>query len=250
MPETTRHAIVTSAASGIGRALVMELRSRGVTVTGLDLRPSDTTDHVVDLLAEDLGTLANDCPAWDMLFHAAGAAADAAPEVILTLNTLVPCLLTEALMLKAKAEASVLAVASVSAHLAAFDEATLAEAARLSPQDVPAFVRAQALDGPLAYRLSKRVLRDWARDMAASQTDIRVNTVSPGPVKTPLWERARAASPTAGDMFLTHVPRVPTPDALAPAMVALCGPEFFWLNGVDVPLDGGLQARLIQEAKQ
>ena len=249
MPEACRQAIVTGAASGIGRALVIALRANGVAVTGLDRAPSDTTDVAVDLCTSDLARLASDLPAWDMLFHAAGLAADAPPPLILGVNAVAPRLLTGALAPSAREGAAVLAISSIAAHLTTFSAQLLARAARLAPEAVDAFVKEQALDGPTAYRLSKRMLRDWARAQAAGKDPIRVNTVSPGPVRTPLWERARAASPRAGESFLKLVPHVPAPAEIAPAMIALCSPAFFWVNGVDVPLDGGLAARLIQESE-
>jgi 3-oxoacyl-[acyl-carrier protein] reductase len=83
--------------------------------------------------------------------------------------------------------------------------------------------------------LCRQLAQEWAAD------GIRVNTVSPGLVRTPLSEpiyrneeilRARKAAVPAG--------RIGTPEDVARAIVFLAGPGADYTTGVDLRVDGGL----------
>ncbi|NQY60140.1 SDR family oxidoreductase [Cognatishimia sp.] len=250
MADAARTAIVTGAGSGIGQAVSHCLKDRGYTVITIDKVASEHTDFVADLTrTEDIERVSAALPEWDVLVHSAGVGTDAPPVLILGLNVVVPRILTQAIAGRAKHGAAVLGIASVAAQLSEFDEAIVSYACGLELQDVAAFADEHALTSPLAYRLSKEALLFWMRSEAASDAPYRVNCVSPGPVATPMWDRVQTTAPDATAMLKDTLAEIPTAAQIAPAIVELCSPNFFWVNGGNLPLDGGLGARLALKKK-
>ena len=88
--------------------------------------------------------------------------------------------------------------------------------------------------------LCRQLAQEWAAE------GIRVNTVSPGLIRTPLSEpvyqdvellRRREAAIPLG--------RIGTPDDVARAIVHLLSPEGSYMTGIDIRLDGGLGDRVL-----
>jgi NAD(P)-dependent dehydrogenase (short-subunit alcohol dehydrogenase family) len=79
-----------------------------------------------------------------------------------------------------------------------------------------------------------------AREVAAR--GIRVNAVCPGVVQTPMVERYFAAAPGSEERFLAAEPvgRFGTPEEIATAVVWLCSEAASFVTGVALPVDGGL----------
>jgi 3alpha(or 20beta)-hydroxysteroid dehydrogenase len=92
-----------------------------------------------------------------------------------------------------------------------------------------------------AYTTSKWALRGLTQACAVElgQSGIRVNAVHPGYVETPMTAGAPAAF-RAANIAVTPLGRAGRPEDLAPLMVFLLSEESAYINGVDVPVDGGL----------
>ena len=90
-----------------------------------------------------------------------------------------------------------------------------------------------------AYTASKGAVlalsRAWAADLI--RLGIRVNTLAPGIVETPMTEHINGE-------YETTLPlgRPATAREVAAVAVSLAGPDLSYLNGVVVPVDGGLTA--------
>jgi NAD(P)-dependent dehydrogenase (short-subunit alcohol dehydrogenase family) len=108
-------------------------------------------------------------------------------------------------------------------------------------------VNAKGMPGFVAYAATKAAVRNFARGMSAelAPRGIRVNTVSPGPIGSPLWgkvgltaEQAKAA----GEQIVKDVPagRFGTPEEIADAVVFLASDESRYVVGADLYVDGGL----------
>lgn len=71
---------------------------------------------------------------------------------------------------------------------------------------------------------------------------VRVNAVMPGGVNTPLvdqWLRIyRGHAPTEADL---NNPALAQPDQIASVIAALASDEMNWVNGVELPVDGGFR---------
>jgi NAD(P)-dependent dehydrogenase (short-subunit alcohol dehydrogenase family) len=96
------------------------------------------------------------------------------------------------------------------------------------------------------YSASKAAVRSFSRNWILDLKDrgIRVNTISPGPVKTP--GLLRIAPPEHSDQllaqFASQIPlgRVGTPDEIANAVLFLASDESSFVNGIELFADGGL----------
>jgi len=107
----------------------------------------------------------------------------------------------------------------------------------------------------LAYATSKGAIHALTRAMAvdSAKDGIRVNSVSPGSIRSPMLEfAARSLTPEGGDWEETlagfgraHVAgRVGTIEEVAGLVSYLVGPESGFSTGSDFAIDGGLRAKL------
>ncbi len=100
-----------------------------------------------------------------------------------------------------------------------------------------------------AYSASKAALLMLARALAVSLADdgIRVNAVCPGPIaSTPLWQGVLARNPDIVpeeykkmNMAVRPIKRLGTPEEMAAAALFLVSPEASYITGVALPVDGG-----------
>jgi NAD(P)-dependent dehydrogenase (short-subunit alcohol dehydrogenase family) len=100
-----------------------------------------------------------------------------------------------------------------------------------------------------AYSASKAALLMLARALAVSLAGdgIRVNAVCPGPIdSTPLWQGVlardpgiEAASYAEMNRNVRPIKRLGTPEEMARAALFLCSPENSYITGVALPVDGG-----------
>jgi NAD(P)-dependent dehydrogenase (short-subunit alcohol dehydrogenase family) len=102
------------------------------------------------------------------------------------------------------------------------------------------------------YPVSKEVLLLWtlraAQDPLFKSRGIRVNAVSPGPVETPILTEFRQVLGDARvDSDIGRVGRAGTPPDIAPAILFLCSDGARWINGANLPVDGGLEASINAE---
>ncbi len=83
--------------------------------------------------------------------------------------------------------------------------------------------------------LCRQLAQEWAGD------GIRVNTVSPGLVRTPLSEPIyRDEEVLRARMDAVPLGRIGTPEDVARAIVYLAGPDAAYATGIDLRVDGGL----------
>lgn len=98
------------------------------------------------------------------------------------------------------------------------------------------------------YNASKAAVRSfarsWANDLRARR--IRVNTLSPGPILTPLVHELQGGSDEAVKGFAawaaenTPVGRIGVPEDIARVVGFLVGPDADYVNGIELFADGGL----------
>jgi len=104
------------------------------------------------------------------------------------------------------------------------------------------------LPGNVPYAAAKAGLMAAARALAVEVGDrgIRVNSVSPGTIQTPMLERALTGmNPGAADDFRERVRganalgRIGEPREVADVVVFLCSPQASYITGEDIVVDGG-----------
>jgi NAD(P)-dependent dehydrogenase (short-subunit alcohol dehydrogenase family) len=97
----------------------------------------------------------------------------------------------------------------------------------------------------MAYVWAKRgVQRLVQRDaIALGRRGARVCSLSPGIIDTPMGRQEAAARPT-NDILVQHTPlgREGQPEEVAAAVAFLLSDEASFINGIDVPVDGGVVA--------
>lgn len=235
----SRRILVTGSASGIGAALAARLRASGETVIGLDRAAGEVICDLADPAAIAAAAAGIEGP-LDGIAHVAGLPGTAEPARIVAVNCDAPRLLTECLSDRLAPGAAIVAVASVTAARCPLDDAAkdswLAQAA--AARTLPA-------DGKTAYEWSKALLIRWAQHAAAALRPraVRVNTLSPGPVETPIladFEASIGADRIAAAAALTG--RHARPDEIAAVAQFLLGPDASWINGTDIKADGGYHA--------
>jgi len=97
------------------------------------------------------------------------------------------------------------------------------------------------------YAATKAALRSFARSVAAELVElgIRVNTVAPGPIETPIFGRTglpkEAIEEFAKDV-LSKVPmkRFGKPEEVAGAVAFLASSDASYITGVEINVDGGM----------
>ena len=112
----------------------------------------------------------------------------------------------------------------------------------------PLLAAHQVPDGE-AYPLSKELLLLWtmraAHQPLFKDRGLRVNAVSPGPVTTPILKEFRQifGDPRVDD-DIARVGRAGSAPDIAPAVLFLCSDGARWINGANLPVDGGLEASI------
>lgn len=107
----------------------------------------------------------------------------------------------------------------------------------------------------LAYATSKGAVHALTRAMAVdcAKDNVRVNSISPGSIRTPMLEfAAREMTPAGGDPEETlkgfgaghPLGRVGTIEEVAELVAYLAGPRSAFSTGSDYAVDGGLRAQL------
>jgi NAD(P)-dependent dehydrogenase (short-subunit alcohol dehydrogenase family) len=101
--------------------------------------------------------------------------------------------------------------------------------------------------GFVAYSASKSGILGLTRSAAlefASQ-NIRINTVCPGYIETPLWQKYIDEDSSVKDTITNRQPigRLGTANEVAQAVVWLCSEASSLITGVALPLDGGFTAQ-------
>jgi NAD(P)-dependent dehydrogenase (short-subunit alcohol dehydrogenase family) len=120
----------------------------------------------------------------------------------------------------------------------------IAHSARIAPEGSLTFVSGALSQRPAAgaalISAINAALERLSQGLALEMAPIRVNTVSPGPVDTPMWDRY---GPEMKKKFLegaaSHVPlkRVAQPEEIAEIVLFFMTNRF--ITGTVVPLDGG-----------
>jgi 3-oxoacyl-[acyl-carrier protein] reductase len=251
MVERRQTAAVTGAASGIGSACARAFAEAGYRVALLDVNGAGAQSCAEALVADGFDALPVTCDvaaaadvdaAFEEILHRFGRLdvlhANAAVERYVALeqipvaeierqigvNLVGPLLCARAAipLLAAAGGGSIVFTASVQGYL--------------------------TLPGNVPYAATKAGLMAAARALAVEVGDrgIRVNSVSPGTIDTPMLARSLGGmNQDAADDFLERVRganalgRIGEPREVADVVVFLCSPQASYVTGEDVVVDGG-----------
>ncbi len=229
-----KRALVTGAASGIGRAVAAALKAAGADVIGIDLAaPADAPCPIViaDIADENAATSGVDQAAsrlggLDILCNAAGIERDAPLAGLVmadvqrqfAVNVFGTIHIAKAALRHLPAGGRIINIASELAYLG----------------------RA----GASAYCATKGAIlaltRSWARELAPG---ILVNAVAPGPTDTPLLNFANMSPELQALELSNPLGRVGRPEEIAATVVFLAGPGATFITGQCIGVDGGAAMR-------
>ncbi|MEV0673455.1 SDR family oxidoreductase [Mycobacterium sp. NPDC050441] len=234
-------AVVTGAASGIGRAIAIALAQGGAVVAAVDRDEeglaqtvqncANATAHVVDLAdPKEVSTLRDDVVAAHgppaVIVNAAGfdrvepfmSNDDALWQSLVAVNFLGPVRLTHAFLETVLAEGSTAKIVNIAS-----------DAGRVG--SLGETVYAGTKGGVIAFTKS------LAREMARHQ--INVNCVCPGPTDTPLFD---SLPDKVRDGLIRAIPfrRVAKPEEVANAVLFFASDDASFITGQVLSVSGGL----------
>ncbi|AIJ24661.1 MULTISPECIES: coniferyl-alcohol dehydrogenase [Amycolatopsis methanolica group] len=245
--------VVTGAASGIGAEVARRLTDGGAAVTALDLKAPevpverfvecDLTDPAsIESAVDELGS------GWNVLCNVAGVPGTAPADVVMKVNFLGQRHLTELFLDRLERAGSIVSVAS----MAGFGWPQRIEQIRdlLATDGFDegvAWLRDNPIQGN-AYNFSKEVVTVYVMSMglALAERGLRINAVSPGPVQTPILGDFEATMGKENlDGVRDLVGRHATAADIAPSVLFLASPVSSWVNGVNLPADGGIGGAVV-----
>jgi NAD(P)-dependent dehydrogenase (short-subunit alcohol dehydrogenase family) len=111
---------------------------------------------------------------------------------------------------------------------------------------VSSVVNGKGIAGAAVYSATKAAVRSLARTFAneLAPRRIRVNVVSPGPIETPIFDRAgipadQVAGTKASFAGLVPLGRMGRPEEVAAVTAFLAGDEATYVTGAEIAVDGG-----------
>lgn len=249
----TRRILLSGASSGIGAACAARFAAAGDEVTSLDIKPAPPGAALH--LHCDLGDPAAIDAAvaalsgeYDVLLNVAGVPGTVDPELIMRVNTLGLKHLTEAVFARLRAGGAIVSIASIAGFNWARHLKDITELLALDDFDQAlAWCRARDMDGNAAYHFSKECVVVYMMQLAgrALARDLRANSVSPGPVATPLLPDFKAQAGAGQlDWVIESIGRAAEPMDIANVVYFLAGPDSSFVNGRDLIVDRGFTAGL------
>jgi len=247
--------VITGACSGIGAETARLMRQRGACVIGMDRNdPMLSLDGFVKVdLAEEaaIDAAIRQLPdRIDGLCNVAGVPGTAPVGLVSRVNYLGQRHLTERLIDRMPAGGSIVQVSSILGYffqqrvdlhktLAGIEgfEAGLAWLAR------------HPVEQKGCYEYFKEALIVWTMQRSQSlfkDRDLRMNCVAPGPVFTPIL--GDFVTQLGAERVQADAQRMKRPafaDEVAPALAFLCSDDARWINGINLPVDGGFAASYV-----
>ena len=247
--------VVTGISSGIG-ARVGELAvALGADVIGVDIkepaRPFDAFIRADISSARGVAEIAEALPArFDALCNVAGVSGMPGVAKTLTINFYGLRELTLALASRLREGGAVVNVASIAGYGWRANLARAKTFVALSGfPDLDPLIAKHKIERGDSYPLSKELLMLWTMQAGHMplfrDRGVRVNAVSPGPVSTPILKEFRQilGDPRVDD-DIARVGRAGLAPDVAPAVLFLCSDGARWINGANLPVDGGLEASI------
>lgn len=246
--------VVTGAATGVGAALVQQLRAAGAaSVTAVDRKPvadvdrfleADLSDRsAVDQLVAELGGQV------DVLFNNAGVAANLPLEVVMGVNVFAPRLLTHGLAPTMGPDGAVVGTASIAGLQYAAHQGEITELLAIDDwSEALAFLGGHPELTADPYSFSKECAQVFTMlaAPAVARHGVRINSACPGIIETPLIAdfADTMGLPIMEWMVSNGSGRRASPDEIASVLLFLGSPGSAYMNGSNVVCDGGFTAAL------
>jgi len=247
--------VITGVSSGIGSEICRAARLQGAHIIGVDR--NDPTLSMDAFHQADLGdTAAIDAlvaslpDGIDALCNVAGVPGTASQDVVERVNYLGLRHLTHGVLPKMNAGGSIVNISSI---LGAEWPARLDQHKALAEADSfesgAAWLKANPVSQDTCYQYFKEALIVWSAVKAQqvfNAYDVRMNTVAPGPVMTPIL--GDFVEMLGEDRVQADAHRMKRPalaDEVGDVVAFMCSDASRWIVGANIPVDGGLAATYI-----
>lgn len=239
--------LVTGAASGIGAETAKLLASQGAKVISVDInQPAVPVGKFLQADLSDKGSIDRLVAALpkgiDGLANIAGLPPTRPAEAVLKVNLVGLKHLTNSLIDKFAKGASIVNLASLAGMGWADSKESILASESLDFDSVSDFVEAHKLQGARSYFFSKEALIVWTMKNRWTWRDrgIRVNSVSPGPVDTPILKDFLETLGARAEEDMRTMDRPGTPKDIAPVVAFLLSDGSGWIRGTNISTDGGM----------
>ena len=250
--------VVTGSASGIGAETASVLRKQGARVIGLDItQKTDNVDEFIQLNLLDEGSIdeaaANLPERVDGLCNVAGLPPSAGRARVIKVNFLGLRRFSEQAADRLVNGGVIVNMASGAGFGWISDIERVRKGLALghdaSLEDLETYCEEQEISDVFSYLYSKELVVAWTKTAANAwrERGIRVNSVSPGPVETPILQEFMDAFGERAKTDLEMIGRAGTTEDIAPVVAFLCSDAASWITGANIPADGGLEAERWQQ---
>ena len=246
--------VITGGSSGIAAATCRIFMEKNEHVIMLDTKPPSV--DVSTYIPCDLGSIESLDQSIksfseieiDVLLNIAGVPGTFDPMKIMEINILGMQYLTDALSEKIKTNGSIVNVASIAGYNWARNAVKINELINIaSHEERREWCETLDMNGDVTYAFSKECVVLYTMLLADKlrKKKVRCNSVSPGPVSTPLLPEFKAQT-AAGqiDWLISEIGRPAEPEEIANAIYFLASDEASYINGRDIIVDGGLSSGL------
>jgi NAD(P)-dependent dehydrogenase (short-subunit alcohol dehydrogenase family) len=250
---TGKTIVVTGCASGIGAETAAELKRQGATVIGLDRNEGGNVDRFIQVDLTDPDQI--DAAVAELpdglagLCNIAGLPPTAPAETVVTVNAMALRYLTERVVDKIADGGSITNVASLAGI--GWQEAipSIKELLAIESRDfqaVSSFCERNEVIGARSYMFSKEFVVAWTYLNRWTWRDrgIRMNSVSPGPVDTPILPDFLATLGERAEEDMAIMDRPGLPSDIAPVIAFLQSDGSGWLRGANLTADGGMSSHI------
>ncbi len=240
--------ILTGCSSGIGAETAKQLKAQGARVIGFDLKaPAAHVDEYIPIDLNDYSAIEKAVTQLnergDALCNIAGVPPTLPPAVQIKVNFFGLRHFTNLMIPKLNDNAQIINLASLVGMKWMQNLETINRLFALTNLgDIDGFLKGHNVFGDETYAFSKEAVIAWTMQAAHQwkERGITIKSISPGPVKTPILKDFEATivkkQVSLPEEFKAN------PEDIARMVCFLCGDGGRWINGTNIPMDGGLWA--------